>query len=183
MNIEKLQQQLTAHEGIKLKPYKCSEGYWTIGVGRNMEAHPVDEDLGRHVSVYFGQISREEAMALLAIDIQRAFNDLDKLSREGILPSLVDLSEPRKHVLIDMMFNLGFNSFMEFKNFIHITRKAAHLAQKGMNSDSELHFKAGALEILHSRYATQVKKRANVLAIMWGKNRDWEGVARLYKYV
>lgn len=32
--------RLIFHEGLKLKPYKCTAGKWTIGVGRCYETNP-----------------------------------------------------------------------------------------------------------------------------------------------
>ena len=36
MNHQKLINELIRDEGVKLKPYKCTAGHWTIGVGRNV---------------------------------------------------------------------------------------------------------------------------------------------------
>ncbi len=57
----KLIEQLKRHEGVKLKPYFCTQGKCTIGVGRNLE------DVG---------ISEEEAEMLLINDIERATDQL-----------------------------------------------------------------------------------------------------------
>ena len=35
--------QLRRHEGLRLDPYKCSEGYLTIGYGRNIETNGISE--------------------------------------------------------------------------------------------------------------------------------------------
>lgn len=52
-----IEDQLILHERLKLKPYRCSAGKLTIGVGRNLE------DKG---------ISEEEALFLLRNDIAEA---------------------------------------------------------------------------------------------------------------
>ena len=52
-----IEEQLLLHEGLRLKPYRCTSNKLTIGVGRNLE------DKG---------ISKEEAMRLLAQVGQRA---------------------------------------------------------------------------------------------------------------
>lgn len=36
-----IQDRLIFHEGLKLSPYKCPRGFWTIGVGRNLETNPL----------------------------------------------------------------------------------------------------------------------------------------------
>ncbi len=89
---------LLKHEGIRLKPYRCTANKLTIGVGRNLE------DTG---------ISSAEAMQMLN-------NDID-----GIVLSLAhkyqwfrELNEVRKAVIIDMAFNLGLTGFSAFKKTI-----------------------------------------------------------------
>ena len=56
MNYTKIKDQLIKHEGLRLKPYKCTAGKMTIGVGRNLD------DVG---------ISEQEALDML-------FNDVGK---------------------------------------------------------------------------------------------------------
>ena len=60
MASEHLLNQLIMHEGMESQAYQCSEGYWTIGVGRNIQT------LG---------ITKDEAMYLLANDLKRVENE------------------------------------------------------------------------------------------------------------
>ncbi len=91
-----LKEQLIRHEGLRLKPYRCTAGKLTIGVGHNLD------DVG---------ISKEEAMILLDNDIQRA-----KDSLFAALPWVKALAEVRQAVLINMTFNLGITGLLGFKN-------------------------------------------------------------------
>ena len=86
-------------------------------------------------------ISYDEAMFLLRNDIERAEKDLKK-----IFINFNDYDENVRMVLIDMMFNLGFRKFMTFKKFIEAIKQG----------DLE----KAAKEMLDSRWAKQVKKRA-----------------------
>ena len=36
--------QLILHEGLRLKPYRCTAGKLTIGVGRNLETKGLSEE-------------------------------------------------------------------------------------------------------------------------------------------
>ena len=36
-----LEDQLILHEGLRREVYKCPAGYWTVGVGRNLEGKPL----------------------------------------------------------------------------------------------------------------------------------------------
>lgn len=100
--MDKLIDQLVAHEGLRLKPYKCTAGKTTIGVGRNLD------DVG---------ITEEEARFLLANDIERCKADLD-----ANLPWWRGLNETRQRVLLDMCFNLGITRLLQFKNTLSAVR-------------------------------------------------------------
>ena len=93
---DKLTDMLVDHEGLRHKPYRCTAGKLTIGVGRNIE------DRG---------ISTDEAMYMLANDI--------KLSRKELsaaFPWFDKLDEVRQSVLIDMHVNLGLDRLRGFRN-------------------------------------------------------------------
>ena len=94
----RLRQMLERHEGLRLKPYRCSAGKMTIGYGRNLD------DVG---------ISEEEASYLLNNDIKRAEGDLI-----SIFPYFSGFSKSRQDALLDMMFNLGKTRFLGFKKMI-----------------------------------------------------------------
>lgn len=100
MDIEALKDQLILHEGLKLKPYKCTAGKITIGVGRNIE------DIG---------ITEDEARSLLDNDILRVAQELD-----NALPWWRDLSDVRQRVLLDMAFNIGTPTLMKFKKTLDL---------------------------------------------------------------
>lgn len=44
MTPTEFEQMLIRHEGLKLKPYQCTAGKLTIGVGRNIEDMGITED-------------------------------------------------------------------------------------------------------------------------------------------
>lgn len=101
--IELVTEMLKRHEGLKLKPYKCTAGKLTIGYGRNIE------DNG---------ISISEAEAMLNNDIQ-SFRDILYHRYKWY----AGLSQVRKAVVIDMTFNLGISRFAKFKKTIEFIRQ------------------------------------------------------------
>ena len=102
MNLTKLEDQLIAHEGLRLDMYKDTVGIATIGVGRNLE----------HV----GLRSEAEARYLLRSDIVAIRAELERA-----LPWLGDLNDTRQRCLMDMSFNLGVAGLMKFeKTLQHI---------------------------------------------------------------
>ena len=95
--IHSIQDQLILHEDIKLKPYRCTAGKLTIGVGRNLE------DKG---------ISKAEALFLLDNDIaevEDAIKGYDWVQR---------LDPIRRKVIVDMAFNLGVSGLRGFRRMI-----------------------------------------------------------------
>jgi len=129
---EGLRNQLMRDEGIEYELYLCTEGKQTIGVGRNIE------DLG---------ISHDEAMYLLDNDINRI---LKEMKRHSSFRMFADLSDNRKIVICNMVFNLGITRFLKFKRMI-----AALNLQK---------YDIAATEMLDSKWASQVGNRAQNLA-------------------
>lgn len=87
-------QQLVIDEGMKLKPYRCTAGKLTIGVGRNLD------DVG---------ITEAEAKTLLSHDIDRVQNEIRHQ------PIYRQLDSVRQTVLCNMAFNLGLPGLLAFK--------------------------------------------------------------------
>lgn len=91
-----LEQELTQHEGLRLKPYTCPAGKLTIGVGRNIEERGITEG---------------EAMYLLRNDIELSTAELAQK-----LPWFAGAPTKVKEVLINMHFNMGWTKLSGFKN-------------------------------------------------------------------
>ena len=100
---DKIKDQLVLHEGLRLKPYKCTSGKLTIGVGRNLD------DVG---------ISEQEAFMLLDSDINKIINSLPFQ-----FPFYSKLNDARKAVLINMAFNIGMSGLFKFKNMLAAIRE------------------------------------------------------------
>jgi len=99
MNKHRLAEQLKAHEGLRLKPYKDTVGKWTIGIGRNLE------DKG---------ITEQEALFMLNNDVDYFYTKLDKR-----LAWFKHLDDARQNVLVNMAFNLGVAGLLTFKNMLN----------------------------------------------------------------
>lgn len=95
MDNDILIKNLIADERLRLKPYTDTVGKLTICVGRNLD----DEG-----------ITTEGALYLLNNDIQRIEKELMPL------PNFSQLSGPRQRVIMEMAFNIGFQSVMNFKD-------------------------------------------------------------------
>jgi lysozyme len=113
---QKLTRQLRLHEGERLKPYRCTAGKLTIGVGRNLE------DRG---------ITAEESAYLLNNDIDREWKALTTA-----LPWVTGLNDVRQRVLLDMSFNLGIVGLLRFKNTLATIRRGDYSKAAAMMLDS-----------------------------------------------
>lgn len=174
MNYNNVTEQLIIDEGISLKPYYCTAGFLTIGVGRNLETNGLS--WGEMVTL-IGQnperkarfpkdfetldgekllmalirdmkingITEDEAMMLLRNDIYQCEEDL-KLRVKWYAGAPDELKE----VLINMCFNMGIKTLMTFKNTLWYMGAGE--------------YERAAANMLKSRWARQVKGRAKRLA-------------------
>ena len=101
--METLIEQFIRHEGLRFKPYRCTSGKLSIGVGRNLD------DVG---------ITKEEAMYLLRNDISRCMTEC----RLKII-FFDQLDEARQDVLLNMCFQMGISGLLKFKNFLSFLEK------------------------------------------------------------
>ena len=124
-----LRESLKRDEGLRLKPYTDSTGHLTIGWGYNLT----------------NGIPLEIAERLLDIKMNEAVADV-----ASYLPWSLALSEPRRDVLANMVYNLGIHGLLGF-----------HRALAAMHAGD---FEAAATEMLDSQWAQQVGPRAHRLA-------------------
>lgn len=94
---EKLLEMLKRHEGVKSHVYRCSAGYETIGVGRNISKSGMG-------------LSDDEVDYLLENDIERVIKELS-----SEYPWFNILDDVRKDAMIDISFNLGATRLRGFK--------------------------------------------------------------------
>lgn len=97
--------QLEREEGRVRHAYQDHLGYWTIGIGRLIDARRG------------GGLTDEEIDYLLANDIARKTAEI-----ETILPWVKSLDEVRRAVLICMAFQMGVTGLMQFKTALAHTR-------------------------------------------------------------
>ena len=127
---------LKFNEGVRLRTYLCGAGKKTIGWGRNLD------DNG---------ISQDEAELMLKNDLEVCKEALyDIFGFEVFLL----LSDRRKMVLTDLMYNLGKTRFKTFKKMIRAVKDKDY-------------FEAAA-QILDSKYAkkdvpNRAKRNAKIM--------------------
>lgn len=136
--MSKLLESIKVHEGLRLKAYQDSEGIWTVGYGQNLQELEIDEALAEHWL---------EESILKAEQYAKNYSFYDALS------------QPRKDVLIEMIFNMGPSRVRGFTNALR--------AMKGEQ------WTEAAMEMLDSKWAKQVGNRAKRLAKQMETGNYW----------
>jgi lysozyme len=162
-----LEDQLILHEGLRLEVYKCPADYWTIGVGRNLEGKPLTKGEQQYILGCSGLepeqviailrergISKDEALFLLANDIEDAVKDLSHFDWFG------GLDPVRKKVVIDMRYNLGPTRFRQFRRMIAAL--------------SVGDYKIASWEMQDSQWYHEVGNRSKRLIKMMATGEDYE---------
>ncbi len=145
LDLYTIQERLQIHEGLRLKPYFCTRGKQTIGVGRCLDTNPLTKEEERVVGDWRHGITKGAAVYLLHNDIRRIVKECKKK-----IKFFADLDDERQYALIDMAFNLGINGLLQFKKML------AALACGN--------YKTAAAECLASKYAKDVGIRAKRIA-------------------
>ena len=132
--ITQLTHQLTRDEGRKSTVYQDHLGFWTVGVGRLVDARKPGAGL-----------RPDEIDYLLRNDI----NDrIEALTRA--IPWFQDLDDVRKGVLLNMAFQMGTVGLLNFKNTLRMIERGD--------------YDGAAVGMLASKWATQTPERAQRLA-------------------
>jgi lysozyme len=97
VDMDSLDSELTVDEGKRRRGYKCSSGFWTIGIGHNTEGKDLSD---RAIRVIFED------------DVSDAIKDLDSM-----WVGWRGLSERRKRALINFSFQLGYSRMRGFIKF------------------------------------------------------------------
>ena len=108
--LEDLKKLLIKHEGYKKEPYRCSANKLSVGVGHNVDANGLPEDIQAYLDEN-GFITDEMIDLLLETDISIAAADCREL-----YPNFDLFSDNRQMALIDFLFNVGRSTASSFKN-------------------------------------------------------------------
>ncbi len=138
--LERLATQLAEHEDVRLQVYDDATGR-PILPGDTVQGHPTI-GVGRKLDDDRG-VSHDEAMMLLQNDLVWVARKAETYGFWG------KLDTARQMVVMNMIFNMG-NRFDGFKK-MHAAMDAGDYAE-------------AAVQMLDSRWAAQVKGRANMLA-------------------
>ncbi len=140
MDINKLREQLKIDEGVKYEIYDDHLGYKTFGIGHLVKT--TDEEYGLPCGA---PVSEKRVNSVFDKDVETYIDESKK-----VFGNLEDMPQEAQQVLVNMCFNMGAPRLSQFKKFI----KAIH--------DED--WKTASVEMLDSRWASQVGIRANRLS-------------------
>lgn len=126
-----LREQLNRQEGRRQFVYPDSKGIPTVGVGRNLR------DVG---------LRQDEIDYLLANDMKEAEEYARKL-----FPNFDSLSDNRKAVVVNLVFNMGLATFSQFHNTIRLINAGQYADAADALRDSLWYKQVGnrAVELTH----------------------------------
>lgn len=131
---QELIKQLKGDEGVKPQAYQDHLGFWTIGVGRLVDARKPGSGL------------RPSEMDFM---LQNDIDDrIEALTRR--LPWFQNLDDARKGVLLNMSFQMGVDGLLGFKNTLRMVETGDYMG--------------AARNMLQSKWASQTPERANRMA-------------------
>jgi len=108
MNYEILKREITDDEGCSNKVYLDHLGYPTVGIG-----HLIKKDEPEYGSKNLGKfVTKERITELFTNDADTAVKDC-----KNLFSNFDSIPEDIQHVLVNMMFNLGYTRFSKFKKF------------------------------------------------------------------
>ena len=132
MNVLKI---IAFEEGFMSKPYLCSEGFVTVGLGTKLH-----RSKGMNPEDFPIRVSRRMAEEWLSTEVDIKHNKLSyKITYGG-------LDHDRRAIILSMAYQMGTSGVLGFKNmWNYISNGAYHLA---------------AEEMLDSKWARQTPERA-----------------------
>ena len=108
-------QQLKREEGVRPSAYQDQFGYWTIGVGRLIDARKG------------GGLTEDEIDYLLMNDIRQKTAEV-----RAALPWFDTLNDARKAVLVGMAFQMGTAGLLGFKQTLAAVRDERYANAAGL---------------------------------------------------
>ena len=130
---------LNFEEGYSEKPYYCSAGYPTIGIGKRIGPK------GAPLSQYQFTVSKQLAAVWLSEELQQKVADMS--THANITAAMAACNDARKAIMISMAYQMGADGLAKFTNTLKaISEKRWSDAKSGM---------------MNSAWAKQTPNRAN----------------------
>lgn len=120
-------------EGERLTAYQCSQGYWTIGVGRNLETVGLSD--AESLAILGEIVDRNEAIERfkrLVITPEQSemlfMADVSRAEEQCYRNIRMNGNNARRAVIINMCFQMGISGLLGFENTIALYESENYLS-------------------------------------------------------
>lgn len=128
-NVSDVFGMLKLDEGLKLKVYKDTEGYWTVGIGHLLTKKPsldvaisvLDSQVGRKTQ---GSITEDEARKVFQSDVSAAIKSIQ--ADATLNPIYKKYDGVRQQALINMVFQMGAAGTASFHNSLNLVANKSY---------------------------------------------------------
>jgi GH24 family phage-related lysozyme (muramidase) len=148
------------HEGLRLRAYKDSRGFWTWGVGCRITDALICEALD--AGTVF-ELTPIQAESLFSMALTRATRDAT-----AIFPMLHTYNPPRQAAIISLSYQLGKEGLADFRYMCR-----AILLVNWVRAADELRYVDGLRKLQPSDYARQCPARCEETALML-ETGEWQ---------
>ncbi|PLX69577.1 MAG: lysozyme [Denitrovibrio sp.] len=152
--MEEIIKRIKIFEGYSEKPYLCPAGKWTIGYGYNFEDR--NFRIATLAKILTDGFDSDIAESLLSEDVMAIISVLSKA-----YTFYQDLNAPRKAVVTDMVYQLGFAGFNKFRKML------SALERKD--------YEQAAVEMKSSRWFGQSGRRS-IINVEQMKTGEWQEI-------
>ena len=150
--MNRIKAQLVRHEGLRLKPYRCTAGKLTIGIGRNLDDCAISQSEA-YIMLINDIMNCEKQLQQKIPDI---YNGLDEVRKSVLLNMCISIPQSRFAPLREPCY-LGINGLLGFKNTLAFVKAGD--------------WERAANNMLVSRWAKQVGRRAIELSELMRKGK------------
>lgn len=181
--LAEVERRIRISEGCEAIRYYDTMGIPTIGIGFNLEREDAQAALAKcGVNDLKGVIAGTVALTESQIDFlfDYSFAPIEAHARASLPPGTYDfLSDARRFVICDLVFNLGFEGWMQFTGTRGLIADAQHAKDNGRLVDAHVLFGEAADHLKASAWYGQVGNRAKrdcamLRSSLWA-NADGDG--------
>jgi len=116
--MDRIKEQLVRHEGLRLKPYRCTAGKLTIGIGRNLDDCGITQSEA-YVMLINDIINCEKQLQAKIPDI---YNGLDEVRKSMLLNMCISIPQSRFAPLREPCY-LGIGGLLELNNTLAFVKQ------------------------------------------------------------
>lgn len=141
--MEEIIKRIKFFEGLRLKPYQCPAGKWTVGYGYNYQDRGFSTDI--ITKILKSGFTEQVADELVALDAARCVKEA-----EANFSFYRQLNPARQAVITDMVYQLGVAGIKKFKNMLSCLAKGDYADAAKEMTDSKWYVQSGRRSVINT---------------------------------